>query len=158
MDLQTNQKYKVIDIDNFDNLDLKEDLLRGIYAYGYEKPSAIQRKGIHPIINGHDLIAQAQSGTGKTATFSIGALQLIDEKLHETQAIILAHTRELAIQIQSVVKHLSAYIDINVSLSVGGTNLRENINELNENPHIVIGTPGRILDMIRRMKCYLKFF
>lgn len=80
-------------------MELKEELLRGIYAYGFEKPSAIQQRAILPCVKGHDVIAQAQSGTGKTATFSISILQKIDTKLNECQALILAPTRELAQQV-----------------------------------------------------------
>lgn len=89
-------------VDNFDEMNLKEELLRGIYGYGFEKPSAIQQRAILPCIKGHDVIAQAQSGTGKTATFSISILQQIDTSLNECQALILAPTRELAQQIQKV--------------------------------------------------------
>lgn len=84
---------------SFDDMNLDEALLRGIYAYGFEKPSAIQQRAIMPCIRGHDAIAQAQSGTGKTATFSISILQRIDVKSNETQALILAPTRELAQQV-----------------------------------------------------------
>jgi len=123
-------------IKSFDSMGLKEDLIRGIYAYGkwtdshfssvsdlsrvfyvnesyfrsvwcflvsgFEKPSAIQQRAIKPIVSGRDVIAQAQSGTGKTATFSIGILQTIDTTLRETQCLILSPTRELAVQIQKV--------------------------------------------------------
>merc|ERR1712198_67994 len=88
---------------SFDDMDLNENLLRGIYAYGFEKPSAIQQRAILPCIEGHDVIAQAQSGTGKTATFSIATLQLLDVSKKYPQALILAPTRELAHQIQKVV-------------------------------------------------------
>merc|ERR1712045_78631 len=88
--------------ENFDDMNLEEELLRGIYAYGFEKPSAIQQRAIVPCIKGMDVIAQAQSGTGKTATFSIAILEKIDTSLRETQALILAPTRELAQQIQKV--------------------------------------------------------
>jgi len=87
-------------IDNFDDMGLKDELLRGIYAYGFEKPSAIQQRAIMPCSKGHDVIAQAQSGTGKTATFSISILQQIDTSLRECQALILAPTRELAQQVR----------------------------------------------------------
>merc|ERR1711928_79457 len=90
-------------VDNFDEMKLKEKLLRGIYAYGFERPSAIQQRAILPCILGHDVIAQAQSGTGKTATFAISLLQQIDIELNECQALVLAPTRELAQQIQKVV-------------------------------------------------------
>merc|ERR1712124_181583 len=83
-------------------MDLKEDLLRGIYAYGFEKPSTIQQRGIVPIVRGFDTIAQAQSGTGKTATFTIGVLQRVDLSLKQCQALILAPTRELANQSHKV--------------------------------------------------------
>jgi translation initiation factor 4A len=90
-------------IDSFDDLNLNNDLLRGIYAYGFEKPSPIQQKGILPLIKGRDTIAQAQSGTGKTATFAIGTLQKIDQKLNDIQALVLVPTRELAQQISNVI-------------------------------------------------------
>ena len=96
--------YNTIITESFDDLDIKDTLLRGIYGNGYETPSAIQQKAIKPVIDGCDIIAQAQSGTGKTATFSIGVLERIDETKNETQAVILAHTRELALQIESVIK------------------------------------------------------
>lgn len=88
--------------DSFDDMNLKEELLRGIYGYGFEKPSAIQQRAIMPCLKGYDVIAQAQSGTGKTATFSISILQTIDTSIRECQALVLAPTRELAMQIQKV--------------------------------------------------------
>ena len=81
--------------DTFEDLDLKDNLLRGIYGFGFEKPSAIQQKAIKPFLDGNDIIAQAQSGTGKTATFAISILQSIDETLNETQAVVVSHTREI---------------------------------------------------------------
>lgn len=90
-------------VDSFDDMNLKDELLRGIYAYGFEKPSAIQQRAIMPCIEGHDVIAQAQSGTGKTATFSISVLQKIDVTKRECQAMVLAPTRELANQVQVIV-------------------------------------------------------
>ncbi|KAJ7392876.1 Eukaryotic initiation factor 4A-II [Desmophyllum pertusum] len=98
-------------IDNFDNMGLKENLLRGIYAYGFEKPSAIQQRAITPCCKGYDVIAQAQSGTGKTATFSIAILEQIDVSLKECQALVLAPTRELAQQIHKVVIALGDYME-----------------------------------------------
>lgn len=98
-------------IDNFDDMNLKEELLRGIYGYGFERPSAIQQRAIMPCIRGRDVIAQAQSGTGKTATFSIAILQKIDTSLLDCQALILAPTRELASQIQKVVIALGDFMN-----------------------------------------------
>jgi translation initiation factor 4A len=104
MEMQSNWDETV---ETFDELNLKKDLLRGIYGYGFEKPSNIQQKAILPIIRGRDTIAQAQSGTGKTATFAISSLQLIDNELNEVQALVLAPTRELAQQISVVnIKYL----------------------------------------------------
>lgn len=141
---------KVEIYENFEDLDLKTNLLRGIFAMGFEKPSAIQQKAIKPLIDKKDIIAQAQSGTGKTGTFSIGMLQRIDESLNETQAVILSHTRELAFQIKNVIDNLGQFMNLRMNLCIGGTTIRDNINELLENPHIVIGTPGRVLDMINK--------
>lgn len=145
-----NIDYNNLICETFDDLNLKESILRGIYGYGYEKPSSIQKKAIQPVLDGRDIIAQAQSGTGKTATFSIGVLQNIDETSLETQAIILCHTRELALQVQNVIQNLGQYMNINFNISVGGTMVQDNINQLLKNPHIVIGTPGRVLDMINK--------
>ncbi|POV98188.1 hypothetical protein PSTT_14576 [Puccinia striiformis] len=133
-----------------DSLGLKEDLLRGIYAYNFEKPSAIQQRAILPITKGRDVIAQAQSGTGKTATFSISILQAIDTQVRETQALVLSPTRELATQIQSVVLALGDYMNVQCHACIGGTSIGEDIRKLDHGQHVVSGTPGRVYDMIRR--------
>jgi superfamily II DNA/RNA helicase len=99
-------------IDSFDAMGLSEPLLRGIYAYGFEKPSAIQQRAIKPLMSGSDTIAQAQSGTGKTAAFGIGVLQTVEIEDRRTQALILAPTRELALQIQKVVVALGDYLKV----------------------------------------------
>lgn len=137
-------------IENFDDLSIKPDLLRGIYGYGFEKPSIIQQKGILPLLKGKDTIAQAQSGTGKTATFSIGVLELIDPQSNNCQALILAPTRELAQQIQRVVMCLGEYLKIKVYSCTGGTNIAEDRRRLKEGVHIVVGTPGRVHDMMKK--------
>jgi translation initiation factor 4A len=135
---------------SFDDMNLKDDLLRGIYAYGFEKPSAIQQRAIMPILAGHDTIAQAQSGTGKTATFSISVLQQIDLKVNRCQALILAPTRELAQQIQKVVSALGDFLNVASHACVGGTLVRDDIRILKEGVQVVVGTPGRVYDMINR--------
>jgi len=137
-------------VTSFDNMNLRDDLLRGIYAYGFEKPSKIQQRGIMPILAGHDTIAQAQSGTGKTATFSISTLQLIDLRVEQTQALILAPTRELAQQSQKVVRALGDFLQITSHACVGGTLVRDDIRTLRDGVQIVVGTPGRVTDMINR--------
>lgn len=135
---------------DFDDMDLKDELLRGIYGYGFEKPSAIQQRAIVPCIKGHDVIAQAQSGTGKTATFSVAILQKIDISVRECQALILAPTRELATQIQRVVMSLGEYIQVKCHACIGGTNVREDLQKLSDGCHVVVGTPGRVNDMMSR--------
>uniref|UniRef100_A0A671XIM0 RNA helicase n=1 Tax=Sparus aurata TaxID=8175 RepID=A0A671XIM0_SPAAU len=138
-------------VDSFDEMSLREALLRGIYAYGFEKPSAIQQRAIVPCIKGYDVIAQAQSGTGKTATFAISILQQIDVELKDTQALVLAPTRELAQQIQKVVLALGDYMGASCYACIGGTNIRCEVQKLlAEAPHIVVGTPGRVFDMLTR--------
>jgi hypothetical protein len=96
----------------FDEMNLKPDLLKGIYAYGFEKPSAIQQRAIRPIVRGRDVIAQSQSGTGKTAVFSIAALQLIQESSRDTQVLVLSPTRELAEQTQRVMQSLGDFMNV----------------------------------------------
>lgn len=116
----------------------------------FERPSAIQQRAIVPIVKGHDVIAQALSGTGKTAAFSISILQKIDLNVKGTQALILAPTRELAMQTQKVVIALGDYTNIECHACVGGTNVREDMEKLRQGVHIVVGTPGRVFDMIGR--------
>ncbi|EAA63503.1 hypothetical protein AN2932.2 [Aspergillus nidulans FGSC A4] len=136
--------------DSFDSMELKPELLRGVYAYGFERPSAIQQRAILPIVKGNDVIAQAQSGTGKTATFSISALQKLDPNVKACQALIVAPTRELAQQIQKVVIAIGDFMNIQCHACIGGTAVRDDMNALREGPQIVVGTPGRIHDMIQR--------
>merc|ERR1712048_1166092 len=135
---------------SFESMKLREDLIRGIFAYGFEKPSAIQQRAIMPIMKGRDVIAQAQSGTGKTATFSISALQQVDTRLRETQVLVLSPTRELAGQIQKVMLAIGDYMSIQCHACIGGTNIGEDIRKLDYGQHIVSGTPGRVFDMIKR--------
>jgi len=137
-------------VDSFDALDLKPELLRGIYGYGFVKPSIIQQKGILPILKSRDTIAQAQSGTGKTATFAISLLQLIDASSQRCQALVLAPTRELAQQIQRVIMCLGEYLKISVHICTGGTNIGEDIKKLKEGVQVVVGTPGRVNDMLKK--------
>lgn len=144
-------------IKNWDDLNLKPELLRGIYSYGFENPSEIQKLAIYPIIQKRDVIAQAQSGTGKTGTFSISAIQNTDASLNETQTLIIAPTRELVTQTSNVLQSISTFIDgLKVKTLVGGTNVNEDIEYLKNNiPHIIIGTSGRIFDMFKRRKINL---
>jgi len=142
--------------DSFDAMGLRDDLLRGIYAYGFEVPSAIQQRAIKPVLLGHDTIAQAQSGTGKTATFAISSLQKLDLSKKECQALIISPTRELAQQTQKVIESLGDFLKARVHVCVGGTAVRDDIRILQEGVHIVVGTPGRVFDMINRRALRLK--
>ncbi|KAG5422038.1 TIF1 [Candida metapsilosis] len=137
-------------VHSFDDLNLKPNIVRGIFGYGYETPSAIQQRAILPITEGRDVLAQAQSGTGKTATFTISALQRIDENEKSTQALILAPTRELALQIKSVITSIGLYLNVTVHASIGGTSVSDDIEAFKSGAQVVVGTPGRIFDMIER--------
>jgi len=137
-------------VDNFDKMGLNELLLRGIYSYGFEKPSTIQQKAIVPLISGRDIIAQAQSGTGKTATFSVGVLQQLDPTKNCVQAMILAPTRELASQIHKVIDSLGDFLKVKAYACIGGNSVREDMQILQNGVHIVVGTPGRVLDLLQR--------
>ncbi len=117
---------------------------------GFEKPSAIQQKGIVPFGKGLDVIQQAQSGTGKTATFCAGILQNLDYQQVECQALVLAPTRELAQQIEKVMRALGDYQQVKCHACVGGTSVREDTRILQSGVHVVVGTPGRVYDMLRR--------
>lgn len=132
--------------------DLSPNLLRGIYAYGFEKPSYIQQKSILSIIQKRDVIAQAQSGTGKTGAFTVAALQSVDVEKNTTQVLILAPTRELAKQIFDVISSIGSMITgLTLRLLVGGTSTSDDAADLRKCvPHIIVGCPGRVFDMIRR--------
>lgn len=137
-------------VPDFDGMGLKEDLLRGIYGAGFERPSGIQQRAILPLLDFRDLIAQAQSGSGKTATFSIGLLQNIDLKNRECQALVLANTRELANQIASVASTLGSVLGVSVMASIGGRSARADYERLKRGVQFVVGTPGRVNDMLSR--------
>ena len=132
--------------------EISPDLLRGIYAYGFENPSNIQQKSILSIIKKRDVIAQAQSGTGKTGAFTVAALQSINLELITTQVLILAPTRELAKQIYDVILNIGSLMKgLVLRLLVGGTSTADDAADLRKNiPHIIVGCPGRVFDMIRR--------
>jgi translation initiation factor 4A len=140
------EKYDTFE--TFESMKLNENILRGIYAYGFEKPSPIQNIAIKPIIDKRDMIAQAQSGTGKTGAFTIGSLQLIDFNLIEPQVLVMAPTRELAQQINNVFKNIGDYCNIKTIECIGGGDAKKNEYDFKEGCHAVIGTPGRIFHMI----------
>jgi len=139
-------------IENWDELSVSTEILRGIYAYGFEKPSEIQKKAIAPILAGHDVIAQAQSGMGKTGAFSIGTLGRIDVTIPKIQAILMAPTHELVKQTCNVIKALGSCLPgLRVKTLIGGTSIQDDSNDIrNSCPHIIVGCAGRIYDMFRR--------
>jgi superfamily II DNA/RNA helicase len=141
--------------DKFDDkeIGINDDILRGIYSYGYERPSPIQRIAIKPLIEGRDIVIQSHSGTGKTGTFSIGMLNRIDQELKSPQAIVICNTRELADQTSKVVKILSQFTKISHKLCIGG-DMQNKFMPNNVNEHVIIGTPGRLCDLIQ--KGYIK--
>jgi translation initiation factor 4A len=153
-----NEKKEVYNIveyetwDDMDELQNHQELLRGIYSYGFEKPSPIQKKAIKPLMDGKDVIAQAQSGTGKTGCFTIGTLYKVNPELNSVQCMILSPTRELSRQILSVLQGIStAMPNVRSHLLIGGTSIEIDRDRLyNDIPHIIIGCPGRIHDMLRR--------
>jgi len=152
----TSNKEDVFDssyeISSWDELDIDPNILRGIYAYGYEKPSPIQRKAIRPIIAGKDIIGQAQSGTGKTATFSIGALSTLRLSEQNTQVLVLSPTRELTMQTAKVFESIGCMMPgLKVQTAFGGSIVEESNGFSSKNvPHVLCGCPGRVYDMIRR--------
>ena len=148
------------EINSWEDLNVKMNLLRGIYANGFENPSPIQKRAILPIFEKRDMIAQAQSGTGQTACFSIGVLEIIDTTKKTTQAMIISPTRELSIQTKNVLDTLGQmFPELCTQLLIGGTSTDENIRLLRDNtPHVIIGCPGRIHDMLKRKKVSARDF
>lgn len=139
--------------ETFDEMAIPTNVLRGIYAFGFEKPSQIQQKAIMPIIEGHDVLAQAQSGTGKTGTFVIGAISRIDPELLKPQILVMVPTRELAQQIATVATGIGTYLckgGLRVHTATGGPPVHEDIRAIEKGVHMLVGTPGRIYDLLNR--------
>ncbi|ABW98006.1 eif4A (nucleomorph) [Hemiselmis andersenii] len=136
-------------IGEFSDMGLKKEILQGIFKYGFEKPSLIQQKGILPIIHKKDLIAQAQSGTGKTATFVIGTLQNVQYDVFQVQCMVVCPSRELANQIKIVYESIGKFTKIRTQECIGGTKIKDDRQLLfSKKPHIIIGTPGRLFDIL----------
>lgn len=135
---------------SFEDFNLKRELLMGIFEAGFEKPSPIQEESIPMALAGRDILARAKNGTGKTASFVIPLLQQIKPKLSKIQALILVPTRELALQTSQVVRTLGKHLGINCMVTTGGTLLRDDIVRLNDPVHVLVGTPGRVLDLALR--------
>ena len=142
------------EITTFEELDLNDELLRGIYSYGFERPSPIQRLAIRPLIDRRDILAQAQSGTGKTATFAIGSLSIVKQEDNFTQILVLSPTKELSIQSSNVYKSLGDQMkSLRVQTLYGGQNMEDfGNNDFSKrlHPHVICGCTGRVLDMMQR--------
>jgi superfamily II DNA/RNA helicase len=137
--------------DNFDSLNLNENLLKGVYLYGFNQPSKIQIKGIGSINTGKDCILQSQSGTGKTATYLLGVMNRLDSSEASCQGIIITPTRELASQVHDVANNLAKYTNYKIAKCTGGTDIHQNRTDL-KNASVVVGTIGRIFHMINEKK------
>ena len=137
-------------IQNFNDLPLSRDVLKGIKALGFKTPSPIQAESIMPLLEGRDVIGQAQTGTGKTAAFGIPMIEGVDLSDNSVQGLILAPTRELAIQIADHLMRLSRYTGVKICPIYGGEKINKQINQLKRGVHIVVGTPGRVIDHIQR--------
>ena len=146
---------------SFEDMPIKEELLRGLLAYGFENPSPIQKKAIVPISQGVDFLGQANSGTGKTGAYLAGVINRIDLTKNTVQVVVLAPVRELANQIADVAKGIGAYMNnrkgLRVHTATGGPPVREDLSVLQQNPlrddhvpHLLVVTPGRFYDLLNR--------
>ncbi|KAH7912195.1 eukaryotic translation initiation factor 4A-like protein [Hygrophoropsis aurantiaca] len=131
----------------FEDMFLRRELLMGIFEAGFEKPSPIQEESIPIALTKRDILARAKNGTGKTAAFVIPSLQQIDVGKNKIQALLLVPTRELALQTSQVCKILGKHMGVQVMVTTGGTTLKDDIMRLSETVHVLVGTPGRILDL-----------
>lgn len=152
---KTNTRIKTKDVtntkgQNFDDYKLKIELLKGIYEKGYEKPSPIQEEVIPIALLGKDIIARAKNGTGKTASFVIPILEKINFNKKYVQALILVPTRELAMQSSSTIREIGKYLNVRCMITTGGTNLKEDIYRLYDPVQILVGTPGRVFDLVNK--------
>ena len=134
----------------FRDLGLKEDIVTALDELGYEEPSPIQEKAIPELLAGHDMIGQAQTGTGKTAAFGLPLLQYLDPSSEETQAIVLTPTRELCIQVTQALRSYAEHIDVNVVAVFGGTSVRDQAARVRSRAHVIVATVGRMKDLISR--------
>ncbi len=131
----------------FEDYFLRRELLMGIFEMGFERPSPIQEESIPIALAGRDILARAKNGTGKTAAFIIPTLERIDTSKNAIQAVLLVPTRELALQTAQVCKNLGKHMGIEVMVSTGGTSLKDDILRLYQHVHIMVATPGRVLDL-----------
>lgn len=151
----TDNRIKTLDVTatrgtKFDDFCLQRNILKGIYEMGWERPSPIQEESIPIALTGKDILARAKNGTGKTGAFSIPFLEKVDPSIDQLQGIILVPTRELALQTSNICINLAKYTKIKILSTTGGTNLRDDIMRLKEVVHVIIGTPGRVDDLLSK--------
>ncbi len=147
---EAHAEYVVQPYKSFDDMGLPDAVLRGVYGFGFENPSPIQTLAIRPMMDRNDIIAQAQSGTGKTGTFCIGALSVLDPTIPEPQLLILSPTRELADQSSTTCNGIATYMGIKTHLATGGPPIDGDIRAIQRGVQVIVGTPGRVYDLIRR--------
>ena len=141
----------------FKELNLKEEILSAIEELGFESPMPVQEKVIPFMLeNDADLVALAQTGTGKTAAFGLPILNMIDPNLKQVQALVLSPTRELCIQISNDLKNFSKFQKTRVVPVYGGEDIRTQLKQLDSTPQIIVATPGRLIDLIDRGKIKLE--
>lgn len=149
--------YDIHEYKSFDDMGLDDKILRGIYSFGFERPSPVQEKAIVPIMKGYDILAQAQSGTGKTGAFLIGGISRIDTSKNEVQMVVISPTRELADQTAKVAKGIGEYIGLRTHTATGGVSVLSDVEVIRQSsskaphvPHLLLATPGRLYDLISR--------
>lgn len=147
------KNYNNIEVDNFDDILCEhEDILRGVYEFGFTEVSKVQSRSLQPIIDGVDTIVQSPAGTGKTAAYMVGGLTKIDPTCKYPQMLVVVNTKELADQVCTIAKHLSIHMGISTSLCIGGTanlDVHKNLNQARMS-HLLVGTPGRLVDLVLR--------
>jgi translation initiation factor 4A len=144
------ESYEVKSYESFDEMELDDSLVRGIYTYGFERPSKIQKLAIVPMKEQRDILAQSQSGTGKTGAFTIGALSVVDASLKAPQVLVICPTRELSQQTERVARNIGQYMQLKVLSATGGNQIRSDVAALKAGAQFIVGTPGRIFDLICR--------
>nr|BAF57607.1 DEAD box RNA helicase Me31B [Dugesia japonica] len=152
---EKDNRIKTVDVtatqgNSFDDFCLKRDILKGIYEKGWEMPSPIQEASIPISLIGRDILARAKNGTGKTGAYSIPLLEKIDPSINQIQGIILVPTRELALQTSQICTELAKHTETKIMVTTGGTSLKDDIVRLQQTVHIILATPGRVNDLIKR--------
>ena len=153
---------EVKNYETFEDMNFPDNLLRGVYSYGFEKPSKIQQMAIVPIKEGRDVLAQAQSGTGKTFCFVSGSMSRIDLSINKPQVFVLVPTQELAKQIYEVAKNIGSFMPVTCYCATGGSPIMNDIKSIENGIQFIVGTPGRMFDLMNRnvlqtnnMKCLI---